>query len=307
MSRVYLYCLATLSLQLGWLGWARPAQAQEFRRMFEKGRVLLERRLFADAIQELYPASQTTEGKRHSGVHYHLGKAYFQIAAINLAFNALQNAVRLAKNDSQRQRATLLLDQIRQTFGQVKISLEADPDEIGKVGVQLETTEPFSNRQKRRSYRILSRKWKKGMAFSSRTYFIPKGTYRFGMEQPKCLSFGFFLNGQAVRELVVGDSVVLLSIKDKPSCVCEGGQVLKKDGKKRYCTCPNGTLWSQRANRCEIPKNAAPPPSWIAKNWPWVTALTVVVVAAGVTVPLLLVMNHNADLKIEFSNGLKVQ
>jgi tetratricopeptide (TPR) repeat protein len=303
MLRTSTFFCSALSLGFVFFNLFSSAHAQDFRRMAEKGKILLERQLYTDAIQELYPASQTPEGKQNAEVHYHLGLAYYRTAIVDRAVAALKRSVAIASTGGERQRAALLLEQIKQLFAKVQITLEVDPDELGKIAVQLEPNEPFSNLQKRRVHASLAKRWKRGVLFKTAAYFLPKGTYRFGMQQPACLRYGFFLNNQALKTLEVADATVQLVIKDKPSCVCEGGQVLKQDAKKRYCTCPEGTLWSQRENRCEIPKNAAAAPSWISKNWPWVTALTVVVVAAGVTVPVLLVMNNNSPQKVEFSKG----
>ncbi len=303
MFRISTFFFYPLSLGFVLVLSLSSASAQDFRQMAEKGKVLLERQLYSDAIQELLAASQTPEGKQNAEVHYHLGLAYYRVAIIDRAILALERAVSLAKADPERQRPALLLEQIKQLFTKVQITLEVDPDELGKVVVQLEPTEPFSNLQKRRAHAMLAKKWRQGTPLKTGAYYLPKGTYRFGMQQPACLSYGFFLNNQPIKTLDVADATIQLAIKDKPTCVCEGGQVLKQDAKKRYCTCPEGTLWSQRENRCEIPKNAAAAPSWISKNWPWVTALTVIVVAAGVTVPVLLVMNNNSPQKAEFSKG----
>ena len=274
--------------------------AQSFDQMYEKGKMLIERKLFADAIQELYPASQLEKGRGHFGVNYQLAVAYYRMGSIGFAKKSLQVAKMLAEKPMQKERISLLASQIKQLFGEVKLTLEVDPDEVGKLRVLLKPKEPFSNPQKSRTYKILAARWEKGFVPVSTVFYLPKGDFTIQIITPQCLSYGFLQNNQGVREISVKEAPLHLVLKDKASCVCEGGQTMKQEGKKRYCTCPEGTLWAQKTQRCEILKDAVRT-SWISRNWVWVTLLGVAVVGGGVAATVVILNNRNSPQNVSFT------
>jgi hypothetical protein len=276
----------------------------DFAQKYTRGKFLLQQKRFLDAQRELYVVvTRTTRGKRHFGAHYYLALAYYRLGMIRESITMLARAKGLIKRPVQKRSRERLLKQINALFGRIKIVPEVDPAEVGPLKLNVTTSTVFSHPQKKRTFRILSKRWKtKGINLTktaNQTVYLPKGEYgAFSIVLPLCLQYALLRNGGKIKSLTLGNTPITLTLKSQRSCSCPGGQKMVTVGIRRVCRCPEGSVWSQKSNRCEIPK-AAPQKSWIGSNWPWVTALGVGAVAAGIIVPLTLMQaDPNVQVKV---------
>ena len=66
----------------------------DFLQKYERGKIMLRRKLYFDAIKEFHVAvTQTEKGRRHFGVHYYLARAYYWLPDIQKAMNQFVPAV----------------------------------------------------------------------------------------------------------------------------------------------------------------------------------------------------------------------
>lgn len=278
----------------------------DFAQKYARGKFLLQQKRFLDAKRELYVVvTQTARGKNHFGAHYYLALSYYRLGMIGPCLALLKRAEGLARRPVQKRTRTRLLQQINTLFGRIKIVPEVDPAEVGPLKMRLKATTVFSHPQKRRTFRILNKRWKENginlTNTANQTLYLPKGEYgSFSIVLPLCLQYALLRNGRKIRSLTVGNATITLALKGQQSCNCPGGQKMVMVGIRRVCRCPDGSVWSRKSNRCEIPKSA-PTKSWIGSNWPWITALGVGAVAAGVIVPLTL-LQADPNVKVKVTN-----
>jgi len=276
--------------------------ASSFRQTYTRGKLLLNQKLYADAVKEFEKASKSPKGKTHFATHYYLSLAYYRVGRITLSLMVLSKASKLAKSDAAREKIKGLSRQITNLFGGLKIIPEVDPDDVGKLKLVLKPKTPFSHAQKRRTFRILSKRWsKKGIALNSQVVYLPKGEYILKVGLPQCLQYGLVVGSIIVKEITIGAKPAHLALKEKVSCKCPGGQIPEKKGQKLICVCPKGSVWSKKSNRCEIPvfKDKR---GFFARNWPWITAVGVGAVAAGVVAAVVVAQGQNqaTDIRMEF-------
>ncbi len=275
----------------------QPAQAEiDFLQKYERGKILLRRGLYLDAMRELFLAARKTQkGHRHFGAHYYLAVAYYRIGDITRAIKTLNEASKLIKNRRQRQVYNSQMAQIKALFGKLHIVLEVDPEEVGRLKIKIITKTPFSHAQKRRTYRILSKRWlKKGISLSNTTYYLPKGDYSITVAVPQCLQLAFTIGATVMKDITINDQETTLALRAQKSCDCPGGQVAKKIGKKLTCICPKKTVWSTKRQMCILTKMVDTRP-WLARNWPWLLGVGVGVVAAGAATLIAISIAQNAD------------
>lgn len=260
-----------------------------FQQRYERGKLLLRQKQYADAIRDLYRAVyHTPRGKKHFGAHYFLALAYYRLGNITQAMKSLRPAKGLIKNSKQRFTYKLLISKIRNLFGSLRIIPEVDPDSVGRLLLRLEVKNAFSNPQKIRAFRIIRKFWStKGIVLKGSILYLPKGEYKISIARTQCLRLGLTLGGATIDELSVGAQTSTLALKAVQSCQCEGGQVLKKKGEKVFCGCPDKTVWFPKKNRCEIPAKVIAKPTWIGRNWGWVLGGVVVAGAAGAGVAVV--------------------
>lgn len=256
-----------------WLAGVASAQELDFRQRYERGKLLLQRNMYADAIGEFKKASYTVEGRTFFGVYYYLALAHYWLPDIHQAHTALQTAQRYAKKNSHREAIKRLYERIERTYAKVTIVPEVDPDEVGRLRLQLKPKIAISDAHKRRYFGILSKRlMTTGVVPNNRPFFIPKGEYEWNIAQPQCLRYALFLRGSAVSEVSIESGTTPLTLKAGQSCTCTGGQKLVGSGNKLACACPPGTGWNENKQRCEVGVNPVP---WIA--------LGIGVVVAGAT------------------------
>ncbi len=287
-----------------WIG-CQPAFAQDevdFDENYRSGREMVSQNLYMDAVRLLYPAVfKTSRGKKHFGANYFLGMAYYQVGSVTQAMKVLGTARMLARKRNQRELLYMLLKKINKGFGELQVISEAGADSPKILKIALTPQKSFTDSIQRRAFSIIADLWsKKGINFeNTKTLWLPKGEYFLQIPQPMCLSYAFTIGGAVVSDLNIGDSAVSIGLKDTPSCKCLGGQVLKKEGKKLYCTCPDGKVWTAARKRC-LTQQTTDNRGWLARNWPWMTVVGVVVVAAAVAIPVGLVVAQNQDRDISF-------
>lgn len=274
----------------------------DFDENYRSGREMVSQNLYMDAVRLLYPAVfKTSRGKKHFGANYFLGMAYYHVGSVTQAMKVLTTARALARKRNQRELLYPLLKKISKDFGELQVISEAGADSPKILKIALTPQKAFTDSIQRRAFSIIADLWsKKGIQFeNTKTLWLPKGEYFLQIPQPMCLSYAFTIGGTVVSDLSIGDSAVSIGLKDVPSCKCLGGQVLKIEAKKRYCTCPDGKIWASERKRC-ILQQSTDNRSWLARNWPWLTVVGVVVVAAAVAIPVGLVVAQNQDRDISF-------
>ncbi|MCB9638312.1 MAG: hypothetical protein H6727_05295 [Myxococcales bacterium] len=296
-------CLAAL---LGaWFGTA-SAWAQDdvdFEENYRAGKEMISQNLYVDAVRLLYPAVfKTSRGKTHFGANYYLGMAYYHIGSITQAVKCLKAARMAARKRSQRELLGMLFSKINKNFGELLVVSEAGADSPKVLKLALTPQKDFTDPIQRKSFYIISNLWKKkGITFANtRSLWLPKGEYFLQIPQPMCLTYAFAIGGAIMSDLTIGENSVSISLKDMPSCKCLGGQTLRKEGKKRYCTCPDGKTWMAKRKRCMVAQ-VTDNRGWFAKNWPWVTVVGVVVVGAAVAIPVGLMVAQNSDRDVDFA------
>jgi len=272
-----LFCAFTL------LAISSTAMATDFRMEYKRGKLWIKQKLYFDAIRSLKKAVKTQRGKTHFAAHYHLARAYYWLPDIQKAMKTLKKAKGLIKRSIQRRAHQKLSRRIKTLYGRLAISPEVDPEDVGKLQLEIKPKNAISHSHKKRAFRAYLRWMKKngGLLLSNnQPIYLPKGDYVVKIKQPQCLKYGFIDGGKVVREFSVGDGEAQLSLKEKSSCACQGGQKLYKEGERLYCNCPPGTGWDKGKGRCIVAKPRA--------VWPWVVAVSGVVVAGGTVVAVLL-------------------
>lgn len=302
-----------------WMGAALAYGAVDFAQQYERGKLLLKQKYFADAVKALEQAVMMTgRGKRHFGAHYYLAQSLWQMGDVARAKEIIGKARQLIKSNKRvwavskiqnRQRLLRRLERtIDQLFGAWKIIPEVDPETVGRLRIRVEPTTPLENRMKRRVLRYMDKQLRvKGLVLTGKEVYLPKGQYKISIVQPQCLEYGFVLGSTLMREILIGEQPASVAVKAQPSCRCTGGRVPKTEGRKKMCVCPGGTVWDETNKRCVQPKAVAGgggKTPWIARNWPWITALGVGVVAAGVIIPVVLIESQNADREVLLQGSL---
>ena len=263
------------------------AAAVDFESHYAKGRVLLRRKLYFDAVRELRLAVyKTKRGKRHFGAHYFLALAYFKLPHIEAALQVINDAQKLARSKRKKKFLERVLSQIKQLYGRMAIVPEVDPEELGgKLMVSLKPKIPFNRRHKARYFAIMTKLMQRrgGLALGEGKWvWLPKGDYLISVARPRCLVYSLQdpSGKKPVGEISIGDTDLKLALRAASSCQCGGGQQVKKEGKKVYCACPLGTAWSKESKRCIVP--VVTKGTWMGRNWPWVTVAAVALVGGGV-------------------------
>lgn len=279
------------------------AQGLSFERSYQRGKLFLKKKLYADAVVELEKAVfQTGKGKKHFAAHYYLARAYYRVGQTAKALKMLKKSKPLIKNSDQKEPYELMLSQINTLFGKVQVVPEVDPDEVGLLKMVIRPKMPFSHPQKQRSFSIISKRWSEvGIPLNGKAVYLPKGEYTVRIGTPQCLSYGFVKSEALVQEISVDKKIVSLALQSKTSCKCEGGQIVKQESTKKVCACPTGSVWSKDEARCVIPGGAKEQSTWIGQNWPWVTAIGVGAVAAGIIVPVVLINRQNQDVNVSLT------
>lgn len=285
-----------LILCVGLIGQNVLAQELDFRQRYERGKLLLQRKMYADAIAELKKASYTVEGRTFFGVYYYLAFAYYWLPDIQQANLALETAKRYVSKDSHREAIKQLYDRIERTYARVTIVPEVDPDEVGRLRLTLKPKIAFTDSHKRRYFRILTKRLQKtGVVPNNRPFFIPKGDYEWNIAQPQCLRYALFSGGSLVSEISIESGLTQLALKAGRSCSCAGGQKMVGTGNKVSCACPAGTGWNETKQRCEVGVNPVP---WIA--------LGIGVVVAGATavvIGLVVAQNDGTAYRLLRNSG----
>ena len=248
----------------------------EFRQHYEAGRMMLRRKFYRRAVKEFSAAVKTAKGKRHFGAHYYLAVAYFWLPDIEKALKILEEAKGLVKKPAQHKAYTKLLNKINSLYGQLVIVPQVDPDAVGRLLLRLKPKVPFSNRHKRRYYKVFMARLKKmgGLRVTGEPIYLPRGEYEIGLKMNQCLVYGLFDDERVASSISIGSSPVTLNLKAQKSCNCPSNQKIYRDGKKVYCACPKGMGWNKEKRRCEIAKQMT--------ALPWVLAGAGVAVVGGV-------------------------
>jgi hypothetical protein len=277
------------------------AQDVDFEENYRAGKEMISQKLYYDAVRLLYPAVfKTKRGSSHFGANFYLGMAYYNIGSVTQAIRVLKQARMLADKRSRREMLYMLLKDINARFGELQIVMESDTNRPKVLQLSLTPQKPFKDSIQKKAYEIIANLWKKkGISLETTALWLPKGEYHLEIPQPMCLSYAFTIGGAVITELTISENSTTLGLKDQASCKCTGGQIVKKEGQKSFCTCPDGMVWMDQRKRC-ITQAAADNRGWFAKNWPWVTAIGVAVVAAGVAIPVTMVVMRNQDREIEF-------
>ncbi len=278
-------------LSVSWWGGIASAQELDFRQRYVRGKLLYQRKMYADAINELKKASYTARGRLYFGVYYYMALSYFWLPDIHLAHKSLQTAKRLGRRSSQKLAVRQLYARIEQLYGRITLVPQVDPDDVGRLRISLKPKIAFSNKHKQRYFRTLrNRLQKTGVVPNNRPFFVPKGDYDVEIMKPQCLKFGFFLGGRLVKELSVGDRTLQVQLKEGRSCSCTGGQKMYTSGKKVYCACRPGTGWNASKKRCEVGVNPIP----------WIIAGVGVVVAgtSAVIIGAVIAQNDGTDYRL---------
>lgn len=280
-----------------WVMTAGPVWAQEldFRQRYERGKLLLQRRMFADAISELKKASYTSRGRNHFGVHYYLAVAYYWLPDIQKANQSLMTAKRFATRPTHKQALRKMYNRIKQLYSTVTIAPEVDPDEVGRLRMTFKPKIAFGSQHKQRYLRLLNKRLKAtGLVPNSRPFYVPKGDYEITISTPQCLRYTLAIGGQKATNVTVGDGGTQFTLKAGQSCTCTGGQKQYGQGKKMYCACPPGTGWNKSKQRCEVGVNPVP---WIAAG-----VGILVAGAAAVVIGLVVAQNDGTDYRL-IKNG----
>ena len=250
----------------------------DFLQKYERGKIMLRRKLYFDAIKEFHVAvTKTEKGRRHFGAHYYLARAYYWLPDIQKAMKVIQKAKNLAKNDAQRNAYKKLLAQIKNLYSSILFVPEVDPEEVGKLQIVITPKSAFSHAHKRRYFSIFSKKLTRqgGILLNNRPLYVPKGDYIIKLKKPQCLKYGLLQSGKLINEFSVEDDTTKISVQEKRSCGCLGGQKIYKDGSRLYCSCPPHMGWDKKKKRCDLVKRINP--------WPWVAIVGGVVIVSGTT------------------------
>lgn len=267
--------------------------AEEFQQQYMRGRLLYKKGLYMAALKEFKRASNTIKGRTHFETHYYLALSYFWLPDIQKAIRNLKIALSLSKTKRQKRAVAKLKLRITKLYGRCEIVPEVDPDDVGALKILLKPKIVFSNRHKKRYFKILSRRLKKkGLSLSSANIYLPRGDYIIKITNPQCLQYGLTKGQAQVKEITIGEQGTQITLRAKASCVCEGGQKIFKKDKGLYCACPSGTAWNTKKNRCEV---VTP-----TKIWPWVLlgSGVVAVSATAVIVGLVLANRDGTDFRL---------
>lgn len=276
-----------------WVMTAGPVWAQEldFRQRYERGKLLLQRKMYADAINELKKASYTTQGRSFFGVYYYLAYAYYWLPDIRQANLALQSAKRYASRATHREALKKMYTRIQRLYSKVTIVPEVDPDEVGRLRLKLKPKIVFGSQHKQRYLRILNKRLKaNGVVPNNRPFYVPKGDYEIVIAEPQCLRYTLIVGGQNASDVSIGDGITQFTLKAGQSCTCTGGQKQYGQGRKMYCACPPGTGWNKDKQRCEVGVNPVP---WIAAG-----VGILVAGAAAVVIGLVVAQNDGTDYRL---------
>lgn len=285
MQRTAIWFWVCLGLFWGLGPFSSQAIARvDFVQKYERGKIMLRRKFYFDAIKELHAAvHKTARGANHFGAHYYLAKAYYWLPDIQKAMKMLIKAKALAKNKTQKRAQNKLVRQIKALYGSLKFVPEVDPEEVGKLKFKIVPKSQFSHKHKQRYFKLFSKRLKSqgGVLLNNRLIYVPKGDYNVEIEKPQCLKYGLTEGDKIMREIAVDDAPVSITVKEKRSCGCSGGQKIYKERDRYYCACPSGMGWDKKKERCNIVGKVNP--------WPWILG-GVGVVAVGATVTILAVV-----------------
>ncbi|MCK6511438.1 tetratricopeptide repeat protein [Myxococcota bacterium] len=274
---------------MGVLLWSGHAQAEpDFVRFYERGKLRMQQRLFFDAIKDLTVAIRTEKGQQHFAAHYHLANAYYWLPDIQKAAQMIERARGLVKNERQKSALDGLARKLKDYYGVFKISPEVDPEEVGKLQLIIKPKSPFSNAHKRRYFDLFTKRTQRqgGFLLDNKEIYLPKGEYEIGIQKNQCLKYGLFEGDKVVSEGTIAEAPMQLTLKEKPSCKCTGGQELYKEKKQMYCACKVGSAWDEKAQICKLVR---------ANNVPWIIGGTVIglVVVGGIVTAVVLATSSN--------------
>ena len=204
---------------------------------------------------------------------------------ISGALEMLEKAKERMKRPKHKEAYKRFATKILALYGKLNFSPEVDPDEVGRIKLKLAPKTAFSNKDKANFFKSVMAKIKRqgGLKLDSKPIYLPKGEYTISIERNQCLTVGFFSGEKVATEVTIGDSEVSLSVKAKRSCNCPGNQKIKKEGKKIYCACAEGTGWNKEKEICEVVKQTP--------TWPWIVA-AVGAVAIGGGIAIAVVLNQ---------------
>lgn len=292
---------------------ALHAQEIDFNQQYEYGKVLLQRKLFAEAQKELFEAiTKTARGRQHFGAHYYLAFALLRMGEIIRAVSIIERAKNLAqqqvRNKIIMQRRLKLLSklerEISESFGVLRIIPEIATQDLERLRLNLTPQQSFTQDAQQRVFRQIAHQLaKQGIALKGQPIYLPKGQYQISIAEPQCLRYGLTIGGTVMRAIDITSRAASLALQAKPSCNCEGGRVLSGSGKNVHCACPRGREWDPTHSRCIVVKVVDQRP-WIAKNWPWLTAIGVTAIAAGVIIPVALNEAQNREREIVLQGKL---
>jgi hypothetical protein len=227
----------------------------DFVQTYKQARLYLQQKLYPDAINALTDAmTKTKQGKTHFGTHYYLAMAYFWLPEIEKTMEFLQQAEKLAKTPAHRQAVKQLKTQISSLYGILQLIPEIDPDEIGKLNIQLQPKAAFQNQHKQLYFSVLSHKLQQrgGIQLDGNSLFLPKGDYQISIARDQCLQLSLMLDKKHVQEITISEQPLSLQVKARRSCDCLGNQQIYGEGRDIYCSCPVGMGWNNQNKRCEF-------------------------------------------------------
>lgn len=226
----------------------------QFRVGYRRGKFYLKKKVYAEAIRELGQVRGTPEGRRHFGVNYLLAKAYYWKPDIQKAAYYLSKSKSLIKNNNQKMDWAKLFMAVKKEYGKLQIIPYVDPDEVGPLRLQIKSLQSFSNWRKKRylQARLKTIAKRNGIELNSKPIYLPKGRYQLKLQRPQCFNFALVQGTKRQEKIQISNSPTRLLLKKQPSCRCQGGQKLYRDGNRQYCACPPGSAWNRVKSKCYV-------------------------------------------------------
>jgi len=219
-GRIFIKC-SIFVLCTGILFGSNFAQASSFRQLYQRGKIYLKQRQYAKAVRLFHKAIHKPRGKSHFAIHYYFARACVYLDDISKAHALLSKSKKLIKNNAQRRVYKKLLRYLQALFGKWTISPEVDPDDVGRLIIDLKSTKPFGHGLKRRAYRYIRKRWKrfglKSLEVQS-VYYLPKGTYRIRIRREQGSKFLFYKGLTPITKLTIGQSTTVQLKKNPYGC-----------------------------------------------------------------------------------------
>lgn len=288
------WLLAAFVFTLGW-SLSAPAQAQDYRQLYEQGKLYYKQRLYHDAKKAFMQVIKHPKGAKSFRAHYYLARCLYKTGQIGAAITALQKSKELMTRASHREAYKRFASKLLALYGKLTFVPEVDPDEVGRIKLKLVPKTAFSNKDKKNYFNGVMARIKRqgGLKLDNKPIFLPKGEYEISIERDQCLKLGFFANEKVARDLSIGDSPVALNVKAKRSCNCPSNQKVFTEGKRLYCACAKGTGWNKEKQICEVVKQNNP--------WPWIITGIGVVVVGGTVAAVVAVTQNDGRRSFQFT------